>query len=392
MEPACLPRVIVIGGGLAGSLVALALARRGTRPHLVDAAGSEVATALSYGSLQGFAAARRWRALQRRHGDLGWRSSAVVLHRLENRDPTQADGGPTAAAAAPDEGRQGLQAPLLPVPLPFSRLDVVALSGALPAVLAAAGVVRLVARVETLTPLAAMGWRMALADGSSLQSERVVLAAGPGCRALWPALPERLQTSWAGVLRRDHRGGSSRWLEAVRRGWMVFPAGLRRPALERSQDGSGQPRWCVDVGMAPWGEGMLAGQISWLPGGSGQRQMAHGPWRDHPGEATSDRVEWSAGTAGPPAVDGHLDGGSAGGPDPAWMEQRLRRALARLDPALAELDGEYRQVPVSYCRDGVPLAGAVAPGLWALAGCSNAFSHLPALAERLAVQVLTDPA
>ena len=170
MEPAGLPRVIVIGGGLAGSLVALALARRGTRPHLVDAAGAEVATALSYGSLQGFAAARRWRALQRRHGDLGWRSSAVVLHRLENRDPTQADGGPTAAAAALDGGRQGLQAPLLPVPLPFSRLDVVALSGALPAVLAAAGVVRLADIVARVAGAGVLGVaRALLLYGAELQ-------------------------------------------------------------------------------------------------------------------------------------------------------------------------------------------------------------------------------
>ena len=71
------------GGGLAGALLALELSQRGSAVTLLDAAEADTATALSYGGIPGWpllptplarraaGAARRWRQLQRRHGDLG---------------------------------------------------------------------------------------------------------------------------------------------------------------------------------------------------------------------------------------------------------------------------------------------------------------------------------
>jgi hypothetical protein len=194
------------------------------------------------------------------------------------------------------------------------------------------------------------GWTLQLADGQSLERQRVLLAAGAACRSLWPQLPGRLRCSWAGVLAAPQLPAGSPWLKAVRRGWMVFPRRLRRPALERQGQTEAGERWVVDVGLAPWGDGLLAGQISWLP----------------PADA--------------------LDGEGAA-PDAGRLEQLLRRQLALLDPPLGELRGSFHLVPVSYCSDGMPLSGAVAPGLWVLAGASNAYSVLPGLAEALAVEI-----
>jgi glycine/D-amino acid oxidase-like deaminating enzyme len=72
------------------------------------------------------------------------------------------------------------------------------------------------------------------------------------------------------------------------------------------------------------------------------------------------------------------------------MEARLRSGLADLDPALASLPGRYRQVPVTFCLQGPPLAEPLenAPGLWAFTGFSGAFAVVPSLAESLADQLV----
>jgi len=64
------PSIVVVGAGLAGSLLALALARRGTSVALVGSAHPS-ATVLSYGGLPG-SALRSWRRLERWHGPLGY--------------------------------------------------------------------------------------------------------------------------------------------------------------------------------------------------------------------------------------------------------------------------------------------------------------------------------
>ena len=352
--------VLVIGAGLAGSLLALALAERGLAVRLVapdgcwdpalspqPAGDGLAATALSYGAMAGGRAARLWQRLERRHGSLGWRSSRLVPH-VDHRPLAALPAALLAKAAAW---------------FPLSRVDGPVLAAALPAVLARAGVVRQRGWVTDLQPAAAGGWSVGLDPGGrggpddQLAASQVVLAAGSGCRALWPDLPPGLRSSWAGVLLADDVGASP-WLEQVRRGRMVMPCRWRLPDLE--QGGAGQPavdlpagdpadRWVVDPGLTPRGAGVLLGQISLLRAG---------------------------GDAGAP-------------PDPGWMEDRLRQGLARLDPQLARLPGRYRQVPVPFCSDAVPLVGAVAdaPGLWVFTGFSGAFSQVPVAADHLAARL-----
>ncbi|MEB3321380.1 MAG: FAD-dependent oxidoreductase, partial [Synechococcaceae cyanobacterium] len=332
-----------IGAGLAGSLAALALARRGLAVRLVAPQGKGAAapaTALSYGGMAGGRAARAWRRLERRHGPLGLRRSGLVLH-----------GWPGPLGALPPAALAWLTAPL-----PFFRVDAPTLCAALPDGLRAAGVERVSATVTALER-AAGGWRLhgaesggggQAADGG-MAARQVVLAAGAGCRALWPALPERLRVSWAGVLTLAEVPPGPAWLEPVRRGRIVQPRNWRRPALERSARAREEGDWIVDAGLAPWGEGVVLGQISRIPA---------------PGEAGSP-------------------------PDPAWMEERLREGLAELEPALGALEAPYRQVPVTFCSDGRPLLGPVeeAPGLWIFTGFSGAFALVPEAAERLATAV-----
>lgn len=239
--------VAVVGAGLAGGLLALALARLGRRVTLVAPAAAtdgELATALSYGGVLGRRGARQWRRLEAAHGPLGWRRCGLRLH-----------GGPW---------------PLSQVAWPFSRVDTPTLMAALPAAWAAAGVRRLQARVTTLLTGEGPGrprWRLGLATGvAELGAHQVVLAAGAASGGLWPALAERLRISWAGVLTLPRPLGPSPWLAEVARGRLVLPHRFRRGGLERDP----QPgHWCVDAGLAPWGAGAVLGQISWLPAADG---------------------------------------------------------------------------------------------------------------------------
>ncbi|MBW4529159.1 MAG: FAD-binding oxidoreductase [Aphanothece saxicola GSE-SYN-MK-01-06B] len=329
-------RLAIVGGGLAGSLLALELVERGLPVTLVDAAES-TATALSYGGVAWWAGApgrlgrllhqapERWRRLQARHGPLGWRRCGLRLH----------GGG---------WGRSLLRPP-------FAQVDSTVLMEALPRVLKAAGVERRRARVVAPPRPVVAGWQLELEPGGSLLAEQVVLAAGAGCRFLAPTLPDRLRISWAGVLALPARppllpsSGRPWWRHAVQRR-IVQPRHWQRPVLERAAPGLGEERWIVDAGCAPWGEGLLLGQISLV----------------RPG----------------------LDCGEP--PEAPAMEERLRQGLAGLDPLLADLAGPYRQVPVSFCSNGLPLVGPVpgAAGLWVFSGFGGAFAQVPVLAPLLA--------
>jgi len=235
---------------------------------------------------------------------------------------------------------------------------------AMPRVLERAGVVRQERGVARIVPLQRGSWRLLDGDGAALAFaqdregdlrtdvvSQVVLAAGASCRALWPALPGRLRFSWAGVIELDPaaivaKGPAHPWLNQALRGRIVQPLRLRRPALESAAAGLQEERWIVDAGLAPRDGGMVLGQITLV-----------GP-----------------------------DPDPARPPDPAMMEARLRLGLAELDPLLASFPGRYRQVPVTFCLQGPPLAGPLqnAPGLWAFTGFSGAFSVVPSLAESLA--------
>ncbi|MCS5699332.1 FAD-dependent oxidoreductase [Cyanobium sp. FGCU-52] len=339
MNAAVLPPVAVVGGGLAGSLAALALAHRGFAVSLLapPAAAEErepselgTATALSYGALAGPASWQAWRDLETVHGPLGLRAATLLRH-----------GDPWLDRLPP--GLQAWPSRLLG----FGRVDPAALLGALPAALAAAGVQRQSAVVRALEPRHP-GWRLCLdaATGpATLETARVVLAAGAGSRALWPDLPEQLRVSWAGVLTLP-RVPPGPWPAHAGRGRVVQPFHWQRPLLEGRALSLQSEDWIVDAGLAPRDEGLVVGQVTVV----------------RPGTAS-----------GPP-------------PDPATMEERLRDGLRRLDPALGALAGTYRQVPVAFCVGGEPLVGPIAgaAGLWAFTGFSAAFSRVPIRAVDLA--------
>ncbi|MEB3265045.1 MAG: FAD-dependent oxidoreductase [Cyanobacteriota bacterium] len=241
--------MVVVGAGLAGGLLALALARQGQGVTLVAPAACDqlTPTALSYGGVLGSGGRRQWQRLQASHGALGW--SRCGLRRHGGRWPQQA------------------------LTWPFSRVDAPSLQAALPGAWAAAGVRRLEARVLELGPTGGRpGWRLRLdAAPVTLDADQVVLAAGAASGALWPALNTRLRTSWAGVLTLADVQGPSPWLAQVRRGRLVLPHRFGRAGLERS---GAAGDWCVDAGLAPWGRGAVLGQVSWLPAAPDQSPPA----------------------------------------------------------------------------------------------------------------------
>ncbi|MCP9886444.1 FAD-binding oxidoreductase [Cyanobium sp. ATX 6A2] len=335
--------VVVVGGGLAGALLALELAGRGLATELIDAGSPDpgspdggafasataCATALSYGAMAPWAAPftpmgwlirggpGRWRQLQRRHGPLGWQRAWFR---------PVGEGAPLG----------GL------LPLPCSRVQARLLVSRWPAVLRAAGVRLSTGRVTALEPDSEGqgGWLLRLQQGASRRVPQLVLAAGAGCRPLWPALPQRLRVSWAGVLELDPRPGPG-----PAGGGLRLPARFSRLTLEARAAELGQEAWTVDPGLLSWDDGWLAGQISLLRPGL------------EPGE--------------PPDVD--------------LQERRLRQALSAIDADLASWPGRFRQVPVSFCPGGLPLVGPVAPpGLWLFSGFSGAFAQVPVLAPLLA--------
>lgn len=316
--------VVIVGGGLAGSLLALALRERGAGVTLVDGGTAARATAWSYGLLQP-GALGPWRQLQQRHGDLGLRRLAVRFH-----------GG-------------GAWRRWLP-PLLLAQVETSTLGRALPAALQRAGVDCMVSTAVGVPQRLEGCWRLGL-DGNRkpLMARQLVLAAGAGCRCLWPLLPDRLQVSWAGVLEL----ASLPPIPRVPRKLALLPAVFQRVALEQAANPRDAPDWVVDPGLVPCGDGWLAGQITLL---------------QPPGEQSQ-------------------------APDPGWMEGRLRDALGRWMGGLEACPARYRQVPVSFCTDGQPMSGPVAgvPALWVCAGFSAAFSHLPAATALLADQIVAAP-
>ncbi|MCP9927672.1 FAD-dependent oxidoreductase [Cyanobium sp. CH-040] len=327
-DPGAGAAVVVVGGGLAGALLALALRERGLATELIDADLAS-ATALSYGAMAPWAASfapmgrlirgapRRWRQLQRRHGPLGWHPAWFR----------------PIGPGAPLGGM---------LPLPCSRVEAPLLVRRLPQVLRAAGVELTAARVRSLQPASdgTGGWRLELESGERRRTPQLVLAAGAGCRALWPGLTQRLRVSWAGVLELEPGSGP-----APAGGGLRLPARFGRLALEARAPELEEEAWTVDPGLLPWDGGWLAGQISLVRPGL---------------------------EPGPP-------------PDAGLQERRLRDALAPLDRTLASRPGRFRQVPVTFCPGGLPLVGPLQPeGLWLFSGFSGAFAQVPVLAPLLA--------
>lgn len=340
IEAPAASHVVIVGGGLAGALLALALRDEGAAVCVVDAPDvGPSATAISYGVVPGWPLAptplarlaagssRHWRQLQRRHGFLGWRPCGLRLH----------------------GARPGLGTLAARLPLPLAQVDSAELAARLPAVLAAAGVEWRSARVARLQPLP-QAWQLQLRDGSTLQSSQVVLAAGAHCRQLWPPLPGRLRASWAAVLALCGPPPPAAAAPVARAAGPLawLPARFGRVALERRAAGLCHAEWLVDAGLVPRGGGALLGQHTLV----------------RPGLELGD----------PPA--------------PAETERQLRAALADQPWAaeLASLPGQLQQAAVAFCTDGGPLVGpaAGAPGLWLFTGFSAGFSQVPVLAPLLA--------
>lgn len=292
--------ITVIGGGLAGSLLALELALLGRSVTLIEAADGESATALSYGLIPP-GGGRIWRSLRRRH-------------RIEGLQRRWLQFGPRGW------------------PLPALQVEPQRFAISMQNALQRLGVLRRVQRLDHPAQL------------DSLRAEGpVALACGSGCRALAPQLNERLRSSWAGILELPLE------VSPTPLGLALLPTRFGRMALERRAPDLKQEEWIVDAGLVPCGTRLLAGQISLV----------------RPG----------------------LEAGCP--PDPAVMEQRLRDGLAHRWPRLAEQPGRYRQAPVSFCSNGVPLAEACDRDLWVLAGFSGAFAELPAAAASLAAEIHT---
>ena len=85
------PRMLLLGAGLSGGLLALALAELGVEVELAGGSLADSATGSSYGGVPWWAGAanpwdsywpphRRWDQLQQRHGDLGLRPAELWLH------------------------------------------------------------------------------------------------------------------------------------------------------------------------------------------------------------------------------------------------------------------------------------------------------------------------
>jgi glycine/D-amino acid oxidase-like deaminating enzyme len=318
-------KVLVVGGGLAGALLALELRQRGLPVALIDGGTGQSATAWSYGGVAAgppaaiaatplgrllASAPQRWQQLEKRYGPLGWRPCGLRLHGDQSQGVAIA-----------------------------GRVDTRQLMARLPVLLAAEGVELWPWAADAIDP-GPQGWRLRLANGETLDGNALVLAAGAGCRALWPELSPRLRISWAGVLQ----------LAAIPPGYgdnqLLLPSQFQRLALERRAAELDSEGWVVDVGLAPWGEAALAGQISLV-----------GP---------------------------ELELGSP--PEAALMEGRLRAAWRAFDPTLERQFLAYQQVAVSFCDQGLPLVGPVpkAPGLWLFSGFSGGFSQVPLLAPILA--------
>lgn len=367
----------MIGGGLAGSLVALGLAERGARVQLIDVATAS-ATPLSYGGVPWWAgpagptqelvatAPACWQRLEARHGPLGWQRCGLRLH----WSAAAAARGETAPALAAVEalarrelGEGGIERILAPTAgqgngdlagvlrLAYGRVDAPALAKALPPALERAGVVLRRRRVAGLNP-SGSGWSVVL-EREVLRADQVVLAAGAGCRGLWPSLPERLRVSWAGLLvvedpadRRILLEGSQLLGDGAD---IVMPLLGRRQGLEDRAAGLPAEEWIVDPGFAPWGTGLVLGQTTLVRPGL---------------------------EAGPP-------------PDPGPLEGCLCQALRPLLPALAQVRARFRQTPVSFSGSGLPLVGPVdgAAGLWVCAGLAGPFALVPPLAVLLAAAI-----
>ena len=320
--------MLIVGGGLAGGLLALALRERGVEVSLI-AAQSPSATQWSYGVIPGWPlgtsalaiqaakASSLWMDLLARYGDLGWARARLSLH----------GGQPWTRL----------------LPLPAAQVDTARFHARLPEVLRQAGVRLLV--TEALRVERDQGqWLVPCRDGGVQRSEQLVLAAGAACRSLWPAWPEVLRGNWAGVLELPH-------CPAAR---LQLPSQFQRPAVERRSGELNEPCSVVDAGLVPRGAGALLGQISCFA----------------PGLASPDS---------PLGMERVLRQAIAASP--------LPKGLAEAEGIWHEVPVAFSTTGIPWAG---PLPEA--PGLFGFSGFSGGFAQVPVLAPLLADVLATGSA
>ena len=376
--------VLVAGGGLCGTLVALALSQRQLGVTLLSGSAQPrpipAATRYSYGGIpwwmgvgdsgrtlsgQGLAC---WRQMQERHGDLGLRPAALLLHWSGADDSAAVEAAVEALRASLPEGAKperwgrpdfyggDLQALGLTcagaIRLPYGRIDSRHYHHAMARVLRSQGVRYSPEAVARLLVRHGRCIGVRLTNGAALRSDGVVLATGAAMASLLP-LPEAVRWfphSWASVLplRRPQP-----WPDII-----LQPLLGMRERMERH----GQERLVVDPGLAPWAGGVVFGQATSL---------------EHQGRL--------------PGSPGGPTGVCLPGPwQPSVVEARLRQALTEWAPGLAAAarrqQATVHHCPVSYSPDGRPWVGRC-PGLenlWLFGGFRGAFALAPLLAPHLA--------
>ena len=379
--------ILVVGGGLCGTLAALALSQRQLDVTLLTGAAHPqampAATRYSYGGIPwwmgvgdgGKTLAGRglacWRQLQERHGDLGLRPATLLLHWSaadDAGDNTAVEAAVAALATSlpPDatlecwgqpDFRRGDLEPLGltcagAIGLPYGRIDSRHYHHAMARVLRCQGVRCSPGAVAQVLVRHGCCTGARLTDGTVVRSDAMVLAVGAAMASLLP-LPEAFRWfpySWASVLPLRQPQPCP---EVI-----LMPLLGGRERMERQERGG----LVVDPGLAPWNGGVVFGQVTSF---EHQSRLPHSP--DSP-MALSLPGPWQ----------------------PSVVEARLRRALAELAPGLAVAARQQRakvqHCPVSYSPDGRPWAGRC-PGienLWLFGGFRGGFALAPVLAPHLA--------
>lgn len=370
--------VLVVGAGLCGSLLALALTHNGARVTLVDTLPVHTASSLSYGGVPWWAGADNalgqlqaraldcWRRLEDRYGDLGLTPARLLLHWPVGPHPAAAL---EAVATLPHavSGRHLCRQQLQrgrwggwrlccggALDLPYARVEPQRFHVGISRALAQHGVAVCRGHVANLQLAGRTCGGVRLTDGTALEASAVVLANGAGMSSLLPPTSRTpsLPCTSAGVLRLA--------LAQPFPDVIVMPLLGKRQRLERQGYREGSAA-IVDAGLAPYRGGVLMGQVS----------------RMEPPGSPEDRASSQAAAAADEAM--------------------LRRAVAGFAPGLATApaltQATFHHCRVAFSPDGRPWAGAY-PGverLWVFGGFSGAFALAPVLAPLLAVEIMGGP-